>query len=123
MAEFKTRLHVEVSDAENMFILLDPLIFYSDILKREIVVPKGFETDFASIPWFLHSVVQVNGKHRRAAAVHDYLCVYKVQERITQECADKIFREAMRVLDVRWSQRGAMYKAVRWYQSITALFK
>jgi hypothetical protein len=123
MAEFKSRLHVEVLDASGMFQLCDDFIYYSDILKRDIVVPKGFETDFASIPWFLHSIVQVNSKHRRAAVVHDYLCVFKKEEGINQECADQIFREAMRELDVRWSQRGAMYKAVRWYQSITAMFK
>jgi hypothetical protein len=123
MAEFKSRLHVEVLDASGMFQLCDPLIYYSDILQRDIVVPKGFETDFASIPWFLHSVVQVNGKHRRAAVVHDYLCVHKHAEGIDQRCADEIFREAMRVLDVRWSQRRVMYKAVRWYQSLTAFFK
>jgi hypothetical protein len=123
MAEFRSPLRVEVMDAEGMFILCEPLVYYSDYINREIIVPIGFETDFASIPWFLHSVVQVNGKHRRAAVVHDYLCIYKDNEGITQETADKIFREAMRHLDVRWSQRGAMYKAVRWYQSIAAAFK
>ncbi len=123
MAEFKTRLQVEVLDDEGMFMLFAPLVFFSDILNRDIIVPSGFVTDFASIPWWLHSIVQVNGKHRRAAVVHDYLCVYKKEEGIDQPCADKIFREAMRVLDVRWSQRGAMYKAVRMYQSITAIFK
>ena len=35
------------------FHVSNPLVFYSALLGRRIVVPIGFETDFASIPWFL----------------------------------------------------------------------
>ena len=31
--------------------LLAPLVYKSDSLKRIIVVPEGFKTDYASLPW------------------------------------------------------------------------
>jgi hypothetical protein len=105
------------------FHVSKPFIFYSEILGRELVVPEGFETDFASIPWFLQSMVQVNGLHIQAAVIHDMLCEYKDSFGITQKQADQVFLEAMQCLGVRVSQRGAMYMGVRAYQSITGIFK
>lgn len=104
------------------FHISKPLEFYSAKLDRTFTVPIGFETDFASIPWFLQSIVQVNGPHIPAAVVHDYLCDHKSELGITQKQADAVFLEAMRFLDVRFTQRKIMYRAVRFYQSIKGLF-
>jgi len=105
------------------FHVSKPLVFYSDVLEREITVPIGFETDFASIPWFLQSLVQVNGPHIHAAVIHDFLCVYGKSFKVTQKQTDQVFLEAMQCLDVRVTQRSAMYIGVRAYQSIKGLFK
>lgn len=99
------------------FHVSKPLIFYSAMLKREISVPVGFETDFASIPWFLQSLIQVNGQHIHAAVIHDYLCIHKDEELMTQKIADNVFLECMEVLGVRVTQRTAMFWGVRAYQS------
>lgn len=123
VSEFKTRVIVEVADEQYLFTLVRPLVYFSAYLQRELVVPVGFQTDFASIPWVFHSFCQVNGKHRAAAVVHDYLCVHKHEEGITQADADKVFLEAMETLGVRFSQRKVMYRAVRTYQTITGWFK
>ena len=122
-SQFKTGLIVNVLDTESMFSLAQELIYHSERLGRDIIVPAGYETDFASIPWILQSIVQVNGKHRRAAVVHDYLCTHGKIEGVTQREADLIFQEAMTVLDVRLTQRTAMFGMVRAYQSIAGLFK
>lgn len=42
-----------------------------------IVVPVGFETDFASIPWGVRNTFPPLGRHARAAIIHDFL--YRVQ--------------------------------------------
>jgi hypothetical protein len=123
MSEFRTKLVVEVSEDSGKFALVTPLIYHSDMLDSNVIVPAKFETDFASIPRIFHSFVEVNGKHRAAAVVHDYLCVYREQEMVSQRQADKVFLEAMEVLGVRWSQRRVLYMAVRVYQSITGIFK
>ncbi len=75
-----------------------------------ITVPKGFITDFASVPRILHSVFPPRGKHSGAAIIHDYL--YATQKRSRSE-SDSIFLEAMKVLGVGWFRRSTMYSAVR----------
>jgi hypothetical protein len=105
------------------FHVSKPLIFYSEILGREIIAPEGFETDFASIPWFLQSIIQVNGPHIHAAVIHDLLCEYRDVFGITQKQADEVLLEAMQCLGVRITQRSAMYLGVRLYQSAKGVFK
>lgn len=89
--------------------LVLPLIYLrSDY--TAITVPAGFITDLASIPRLLHPLIPVNGKHRAAAVLHDYL--YAMQTMPRAQC-DAIFLEAMEACGVRWTQRWAMYSAVR----------
>lgn len=73
-------------------------------------VPKGFITDLASIPKPLRGLIEVNGRHRKAAVLHDYLyCTQKV----TREEADALFLEAMGMIGVDTVQRNAMWLGVR----------
>lgn len=75
-----------------------------------ITVPKGFLTDLASIPSLFTGVFDINGKHRSAAILHDYL--YTIQDRIRYD-ADKIFLEAMESSGVGFFTRWSMFSAVR----------
>ncbi len=75
-----------------------------------ITIPAGFYTDLASIPRLLHALIPVNGRHRAAAILHDYLFV--VQDR-PRQAVDALFLEAMALSGVRWTQRHAMHAAVR----------
>jgi len=97
------------SDKEGLWTLLADLTYQAKS-GETITVPKGFETDLASIPRIFHSIIPVNGKHRSPAIIHDYL--YVVQDRTRSE-ADAIFLESMEQVGVRWTQRQAMYWAVR----------
>lgn len=123
VAEFRSALIVEVDDKPGCFRLVQELVFFSAILGKPIVVPADYVTDFASIPWVFHSFCQVNGKHRKAAVIHDYLCTHGKELGISQKQADFIFLEAMEVLGVRWSQRRVMYRSVRTYQTIAGWFR
>lgn len=90
--------------------LRGPLTYESGIYSVPIVVPEGFLTDLASIPFFARWVLPVNDSHRLAAVVHDYLCRHDGFDR---PLADRIFLEAMAVLGVpRW-KRWPMFLAVR----------
>ncbi|MBW3617746.1 MAG: DUF1353 domain-containing protein [Proteobacteria bacterium] len=75
-----------------------------------IVVPAGFETDFASIPRPLWIIEPPLGDAGKAAVLHDYL--YETGER-DRASADRIFLEAMAVLEVPWWKRSLMFRAVR----------
>ena len=77
-----------------------------------IVVPAGFETDFASIPRALWVIEPPLGEAGKAAVLHDFL--YETGER-DRVAADRIFLEAMAVLEVPWWKRSLMFRAVRMF--------
>jgi hypothetical protein len=76
-----------------------------------IIVPRGFVTDFASIPQPFWSLLSPHGRYSRAAIVHDYLYW-------TQSCsraqADNLFLIAMQESGVDVTDRQAIYQAVSW---------
>ncbi len=76
----------------------------------KIVVPKGFQTDFASIPRFFWRIMPPDGEYTKSAIIHDYL--YNTRER-PREIADKIFLEAMGVLGVPGWKKNIIFRAVR----------
>ena len=78
----------------------------TDIIK----VPKGFITDFASVPRFLWWLFPPTGKYSPAAVIHDYIYTYMVYSRA--KC-DDIFDEAMKVMGVNWLTRKTMYRSVQ----------
>ena len=75
-----------------------------------IEVPADYITDLASVPRVLWSVFPPHGRYAKAAIVHDYLYANALG---TKQWADRVFLEAMTVLNVpRW-RRTVMYLAVR----------
>ncbi len=75
-----------------------------------VVVPKGFVTDFASIPRLFWPALPPDGEYAYAAVVHDYL--YWSQTRSREE-ADDILKIAMEDFKVGTVKAGAIYAAVR----------
>ena len=73
-------------------------------------VPCGFTTDLASIPRPLRIIFSVNGRHRGAAVLHDYLYGKKPVKR---RQADRIFYEAMLDRNVPASKARVFYWGVR----------
>lgn len=77
---------------------------------ESITVPKGFETDFASVPRGLWNIFPPDGLYTQSAVLHDFLCKTKP---FSQKRIDYIFYEAMEVLKVPQWKRWIMYWAVR----------
>jgi len=75
-----------------------------------IDVPKGFITDFYSVPQIFQSIVPKTGKGNQASVLHDYLYTNHLY---TQKRSDDIFLEAMTVLGMNVVQRYVIYYAVR----------
>lgn len=77
---------------------------------KEIRVPIGFVTDFASIPRIFWSILRPDGLYSYAAIVHDYLYW---EQRVAREVADNIFKFAMEDFDIDRTTISAIYSAVR----------
>jgi hypothetical protein len=75
-----------------------------------LTVPKGFVTDFASIPRPFWLLLPPTGTYSRAAVIHDWL--YWVQL-CTREQSDKLLLIAMEESDVSPATRATVYTAVR----------
>ncbi len=88
--------------------------------KDKVIVPAGFRTDLASIPWPGSMFIPRSGKYNQCAVLHDFLYSilgevsepYNMRKRSRKEC-DGIFLEAMGVLGVNRFKRWLMYRAVR----------
>lgn len=85
-------------------------VIFADLTGKRFIVPQGFITDLASIPFFLRGVFNVNGLSREPAVLHDWL--YCVQYTTRAE-ADALFLEALKGCGVGWATRYGMYLAVR----------
>ena len=91
--------------------LMETFEYYLENGEEIVRVPKGFITDFASIPRLFWSFIgHPTGRYGKAAIVHDW-CYFK--RVFTRKKCDQIFEEAMEVLGVNWFKRKAMYFSVR----------
>ena len=116
MSSFTTPLVVE-KVGERLWKTYRELIYYvgEENSVDIIIVPVGFQTDFASIPSLFWMMLPPDGQYTAAAVVHDYL--YFTQTR-TRLASDRIFLEAMKVLKVNIFKRLVMFKAVRMWSWI-----
>lgn len=95
---------------DNIWQLKEPLV-WKEINKEQIIVPKNFIFDFASVPrLFAGFIPKVGYKYDRASCLHDWL--YMTQLHGRKEC-DEIFLKAMKTEKVSWWKRNIMYYAVR----------
>lgn len=97
-----------------MYELAEPLTYDGGGIRVD--VPRGYHTDFASVPRGLWNLFPPAGPYAAAAVIHDYLCDNEVL--CSRFLADAIFREIMYRLGVPWYTRLAVYYAVRMYGCI-----
>ena len=127
MSKFTGPLTItEISADDELWRLEDDLIYYVDYYKEgdvvhksgEIIVPKGFISDGASVPSFLERWWPRWGKWRRPAVLHDYLCSLidiGIPHPLcpTRDIADNIFRAAMVAVGVKLHDRLSLYLGAR----------
>jgi len=110
LERFRTPLRFE--DVGGLpFTLIDALQYDSDRLGA-IVVPAGFQTDLASIPRSLWTILPPVGKYDAAAVVHDFL-YQQPPAGCSRDDADAVLDEAMIVCGVPTWQRRLIYVGVR----------
>jgi hypothetical protein len=112
MGNFLSKLKVRHLDGENWEILEEFSYHVGHVNSDEVItVPKGFVTDFASIPRICWSLIgSPTGKYGKAAVIHDWLYRKGIG---TRKRADDIFLEGMEVLNISRIRRIVMYIGVR----------
>lgn len=90
--------------------LLKDFRFLSEDYGKAYTVPKGFITDFASVPRLPFAYLLAGNTAHWAAVIHDYL--YRHAEVEPKEIADLVFHEAMAASGVPAWRRAIMFKAV-----------
>ncbi|OUT06889.1 DUF1353 domain-containing protein [Campylobacter concisus] len=84
---------------------------------RDIVIPKGYITDGASVPRIFWSIFPPNkAEYLSAAIVHDYLTDIVIEKKsITFRSADNTFKEMLIDLNVNKIEVTVLYWSVRLY--------
>jgi hypothetical protein len=94
-------LYVEVLDKERagqgLFAVLEDFT-HVDPVRGSITVPKGYITDFASIPFPCRWIIPIAGKSAKAALLHDWVCSRGVTENTVEQrrWSTGIFNRALR---------------------------
>lgn len=112
-SEFLTELSAKLIKGDKVWKLTRNLIYQSGSLDYRIVVPKGFETDLASVPHVPFIYLLWGGKAHREGIVHDYLYRKDSVPPCTKQQADKVFLEAMETRHKSFFVRWPMYLGVK----------
>lgn len=111
MSKFLTELDCHLKDDDKIWELDFALIYESDIL-GEIIVPAGFQTDFASVPRLPIIYSLFGDKAHREAVLHDYLYRIDSVPQATYSQANEVFYEAMELRGKGWIVRHCMWLGV-----------
>lgn len=115
MAYFLSKLEVTLIDnnaaeGRGEWSLDEDFSYYSDVAARKITAPKGFKTDFASVPRLPIVFWLAGDTSTEAAVIHDWLYTSKIT---TRRVADAVLREAGKVSGVPAWRRWMIWAGVR----------
>lgn len=102
-------IHLKKSDQKyDWFEVIEDCHFEHENVK--LVIPKGYTTDFASVPQLLWWLIPAHGNAAMPAIIHDYTCEYGILPR--WQC-DKIFLQLLKKANISTWQYSLMYLYVR----------
>lgn len=140
MITYNTTLKVAFVGRQNFQLIEDFNYVFKDLMiEKELInkgiakeagnlvyinIPKGFNTDFGSIPQLFQSLVSPIGSPTKAYVLHDYLLSLYLQGKISKrKICDKTFRTALRNEGVSMPRRSFMYLCVRAYSTYKDFIK
>lgn len=115
MAGFKNLLSItEICEIGSRYIyaLMDNLVYITRD-GYEIIIPKGFQTDLASVPRLPVIYSSWGDRAHREAVLHDYLYRIDSVPVVSRAGADMLFKEAMISRGQPWHIYYPMYIGVR----------
>ena len=115
MARFLNQLEVtlidnDAAEGRGEWSLDADFSYCSDIVGEKITAPKGFRTDFASVPRLPIVFWLAGDTSTEAAVIHDWLYTSKIT---TRRVADAVLREAGKVSGVPAWRRWMIWAGVR----------
>lgn len=140
MITYNTTLKVAFVGRQNFQLIEDFNYVFKDLMiEKELInkgiakeagnlvyinIPKGFNTDFGSIPQLFQSLVSPIGSPTKAYVLHDYLLSLYLQGKISKrKVCDKTFRTALKNEGVGMPRRSFMYLCVRAYSILKEWIK
>jgi hypothetical protein len=112
MSKFLTDLDVRLLDDDRIWELNSRLVYESNLLDKKIIVPEGFQTDFASVPRLPFLYTLWGDKAHREGVIHDYLYRIDSDPMVSFDLANKVFFEAMAVREKPWYIKHPMFWGV-----------
>ncbi len=94
------------------WVLKEPLTYQHPETREIVEIPRGFVTDFASVPRLFWTVFPPCGKYTSSAVLHDYL-YWNQSFKCDRKCADDILLLAMKEANVDELTSNVIYTAVR----------
>ena len=108
-------LRGQFREGRQLFKLLREVHYASDLLRTIVKVPRGYVTDFASVPRLPLTWLVAGGTGYEAAVVRDWLYTTHAVDgkAITRAQADDVFKEAIGASQDTNAPAGLMWLAVR----------
>lgn len=97
-------------DGRQLYRILTPFVYQSDVAGRMITVPDGFVTDLASIPRIALVFRELEGIADMPGVVHDFL--YSTGP-LPRETCDQVLKEACLLIGISAWKVWAIYSGVR----------
>lgn len=99
-------------DPVNWKLREHPLVYVGN--RQTFVIPVGYKTDFASVPWWVQSFIPRTGVWTLACVLHDWLITHGIPAGlVTSREADGIFRRVLREEGTGFIRRWCMWTGVR----------
>jgi len=111
ISELHYRVLPDKRRGRRLIELTRPLVLKLQIAscRLVIIVPKGTQSDLASVPRCLWSLLPPDGEYQEAAIIHDWL--YSIGA--SRWFADSVFRQVMKELGVPLWKRWLLWFGVR----------
>jgi hypothetical protein len=94
-AGFITDLVIELVDDDKIWVLHEPLSYYSALIDQIITAKAGFYTDLASVPRVPVLYLKWGNRAHREAVIHDLTYCIDCIPNVSFDMANLIFQEAM----------------------------
>ena len=120
MVTYKTQLNL-VEIKEGSWELLEDFIF--EINGIEYIVPKGFPTDLATIPWPVCIFLPPDGEYKESAVIHDFLLkeMYSGRLDIDRTIASTVFLKSLIYQKIDKVTILILYSGVRFLDGVRFL--
>ncbi len=108
-------VHLKKSNLKyNLFELIEDCAFEFEDIK--FTIPKGFTTDFASVPQIFWGLLPAHCTAAMPSVIHDYTCQFAILPR--PKC-DAVFLELLKISGMKKWQYRLMYAYVRAFGWVT----